>query len=328
MSFYGTVFYEFEQLFFKFKFKNVADNVDDVDLDMLDSQDGITATRRWDTFHIHSGNRWIKLASMEEGGETKGLTLFHAAPGPKKYDLETISVAAEGAKPSVIMKPEETLSIPTINYDNAGHIVSVDKQAYQLPNADEIVDLGMTTHFDPAISKQGIEHDIEVPEDESGVIVLQPGQVVATTKLDISQKGVITGAKDVLYKMPMSDTEADMEDLQTRMEDAEENIVDINERLALDYAPIVLTGTIDDLYAENSVVPDVNRFSSLADAIGNLEMSNRTINPEQITESVSVADQLLAVHELASSVNVQSANLISQLTTRLEALEKKVATLT
>jgi hypothetical protein len=81
-----------------------------------------------------------------------------------------------------------------------------------------------------------------------------------------------------------------MEDLQTRMEDAEENIVDINERLALDYAPIVLTGTIDDLYAENSVVPDVNRFSSLADAIGNLEMSNRTINPEQITESVSVAD--------------------------------------
>jgi hypothetical protein len=33
----------------------------------------------------------------------------------------------------------------------------------------------MTTHFDPAISKQGIEHNIEIPEDESGVIVLQPG---------------------------------------------------------------------------------------------------------------------------------------------------------
>jgi hypothetical protein len=113
---------------------------------------------------------------------------------------------------------------------------------------------------------------------------------VATTKFDISQKGVITGAKDVLYKMPMSDTEADMEDLQARMEDAEENIEDINERLTMDYAPISLTGIVDDLYAENSVVPDMKRFSSLADAIGNLEMSNRTINPEQITESVSIAD--------------------------------------
>jgi hypothetical protein len=132
MSFYGTVFYEFERLFFKFKFKNALDNEDTTDLRSIDSVDGITATERWDTFHIDTGNRWIKLASMDEGGERKGVTLFHAEAGPAKQEqsaMELIELEKEET-PDVRLGIHQAFKVPSIVYDNAGHIVSTNTTTY------------------------------------------------------------------------------------------------------------------------------------------------------------------------------------------------------
>jgi hypothetical protein len=62
MSFYGNVFYEFKNLFQKFKFINSGLNNNAVDLNVLNSTvNGTTATENWDTLHIESGNQWIGL---------------------------------------------------------------------------------------------------------------------------------------------------------------------------------------------------------------------------------------------------------------------------
>jgi type II secretory pathway component PulC len=185
----------------------------------------------------------------------------------------------------------------------------------------------MSTYFDEQVEKKGIEHDIEVPEDPeaAGVIVLEPGQVVATTKLQISEKGVIVGTEDVLYKMPASDAEQDFAELSERMDEAEAILEEIPET----YATLELMGEINELYnpeGESAVLPE-NRFNSLVEALGNLEESKVTLSTEGLTQSKSVAEQLIAIYRLASGVNEALGNRISILDARIEELENEVETL-
>lgn len=329
MSFYGTVFYEFERLFFKFKFQNVEDTVDTVDINALDSVDGITATERWDTFHIHSGNRWIKLTSMPEGGEVKGLILSHAAAGPAKEETIPFEpIELEEGETATVLDATQAFKVPTITYDNAGHIVSAETSKYQLPDPTEVVQSGMTDYFEEPLDKQGIEHSIEVPEDPeaAGVVVLEPGQIVATTKLSISEKGTVTKVEDVLYKMPASDAEQDFAELSERMDAVEETLEEIPET----YATLELTGAIDELYRPEgeSAVGSEDRFVSLTTALGNLEDSKLTISPtENLTKSMSVSEQLIAIYKLASGVNEALGNRISTLDAKIKELEKEIETL-
>jgi hypothetical protein len=95
MSFYGTVFYEFEQVFFKFQFKNSES--DSVTIEPKDSVNGTTADARWDTLNFNSGNKWIGMSS-EEGGTSKGVTLYHAVAGPTKHSVETLTIPTSGDK--------------------------------------------------------------------------------------------------------------------------------------------------------------------------------------------------------------------------------------
>lgn len=327
MSFYGSVFYEFERLFFKFKFKNVADDVDTVDLRDIDSTDGITATERWDTFHIDSGNRWIKLATMPEGGERKGVTLFHAEAGPSKHEQSTMEVCEleEGQTPDVNLGAHQVFKVPTIAYDNAGHIVSADTTIYQLPDPNEVVSDGMEKHFDEDVSPQGFEHEYEkFPDDDESYVVLEPGQPVVVNKFLISDKGIVTGVEPVFYKMPASDAEQDFAELSERMDAAEETLEAIPET----YATIESTGTIADLYygGMDTAINPSERFASLALAIGNIEESGREITGN-IRDIPSVASQLKTTHELTTALSLTTSTAIGELTKKVEDLVRRVEAL-
>lgn len=327
MSFYGSVFYEFERLFFKFKFKNVADDVDTVDLRDIDSTDGVTATERWDTFHIDSGNRWIKLATMPEGGERKGVTLFHAEAGPSKHEQSAMELCEleEGQTPDVRLGIHQAFKVPVIEYDNAGHIVSTDTTTYQLPDPNEVVLDGMEKRFDEDVSPQGFEHEYEgFPEDDESYVVLEPGQPVVVNKFLISDKGIVTGVEPVFYKMPASDAEQDFAELSERMDAVEETLEEIPET----YATIEATGTIADLYydeMETAINPD-QRFASLALAIGNIEESGRQITGN-IRDIPSVASQLQSTHQLTTALSLTTSTAIGELTKKVEDLIKRVEAL-
>lgn len=326
MSFYGSVFYEFERLFFKFKFKNVADDVDAVDLRDIDSTDGITATERWDTFHIDSGNRWIKLATMPEGGERKGVTLFHAEAGPSKYAFSTMELTdlEDGTIADVQLSPHQAFNIPSVEYDNAGHIVTIEPTLYQLPSPQDIIADGMETHFEKGITPQGFEHEWEFPEADSYYEVLEPGQPVAVTKFIVNEKGVITGTEPIFYKMPASDAEQDFAELSERLDVVEEILEDVPGM----YATVKGTGTVEDLYYDDAqtTVPPENRFTSLASAIGNIEESGRAIS-DDIRNTPSLASQLKTTHELTTALSLTTSTAIGELTKKVEDLVKRVEVL-
>lgn len=321
MSFYGTVFYEFERLFYKFKFKNVADTVDTVDLREIDSTDGIIATERWDTFHIDSGNRWIKLASMNEDGERKGVTLFHANAGPATESFSTMDLKEleEGEEPDVELDIYQAFNVPTISYDNAGHVTGIENTTYRLPEPQKIITDGMTSQFESDITPQGFEHDCEFPADDAEFEVLEPGQPVAVTRFLINDKGVVTGVEPVYYKMPASDAEQDFAELDGRMTEAEEQLT----TLFNDYAPYAITGKPTDLYDEDS---PVTKAETITEAIGNIEDSNYEIFRDR-NNVASVAAQIKQVFQVASAVSVSSSTAIGELATRVDELTKRVEAL-
>lgn len=321
MSFYGSVFYEFERLFFKFKFKNAADTADSVtDLEAIDSLDGITATERWDTFHIDSGNRWIKLATMPEGGERKGVTLFHAAPGPntkQTLPIEPIELE-ENETADIVLSSTQAFKVPTIKYDNAGHISDVTTEVYQLPEPAQIIIDGMENHFEEPIAPQAISHETEDVEEDAEITQLSSGQVIAATKLLVSEKGVITGVEDVYYKMPQSETESNIEDLQLRMAQAEQDI--------LARTLIAETGEAEDFYAPDSTIELTDRLATITDHIGVIEEGSRTIFKDY-KQIHPLVDQILKVYELAQSVNVATSDNVEQLRSKVTALEARVEAL-
>lgn len=330
MSFYGTVFYEFERLFYKFKFKNVTDTEDSVDLREIDSVDGVVATERWDTFHIDSGNRWIKLATMPEDGERKGVTIFHGAAGGTQTTVDAIEPQENDEEnpitPDVQLEAQQCFKVPTISYDNAGHIAEVTTRMFQMPDPQKVIEQGMPIHFeDGPVTPQGFEHESEFPEEEEAYVVLEPGQKVAVNKLIVSEQGVITGVEPVYYKMPASKSEQDFAEFAERLETIEEFV----EEVPTIYATQELTGSIEDLYYDlmESGIDSSNRFSSIATAVGNIEESSRKITGEYRTAG-SLAQQLIAVYDLASSINASLTNLLSQQDARIQVLERKVEELT
>ena len=326
MSFYGTVFYEFERLFFKFKFKNAADTIDTVDLNSIDSIDGITATERWDTFHIDGGNRWIKLASMDEGGERKGVTIFHAEAGPAKHSFSTMDLKEldEGESPDVELGIHQAFNIPTLSYDNAGHITGIENTLYRLPEPQQVVTDGMESFFEEDVTLQGFEHEWEFPEEEEAYETLAPGQPVAVTRFLVNDKGVITGTEPVFYKMPASDAEQDFAELDERLSIAEEDIATIKR----DYTPLEITGDIQNLYypTEDSFVVGEDKFQNIVDAIGNIEESGRLM-AEDIRQIPSLAEQVKTTYESISALSITQSMSISELTKQLESLTKRVEAL-
>lgn len=323
MSFYGTVFYEFERLFYKFKFKNVLDTEDTVDLTAVDSTDGILATERWDTFHIDSGNRWIKLASMPEGGIRKGVTLFHAEAGPAKHSFSTMDLTEleEEQEPDVELGIRQAFNVPTLSYDNAGHITGIENTTYRLPEPQKIITDGMTSQFETDITPQGFEHDVDFPESDEAFEVLEPGQKVAVTRFLVNDKGIITGVEPVYYKMPASDAEQDFAELSVRMEEAEAQLATVFS----DFARYEVTGVPSDLYDEDTTVEQAH---SITEAIGNLEDSNYTIFQDR-KNVATLAEQLKKVYSIATAISINTsiaigelANRVDELTQRIEALEK------
>lgn len=211
MSFYGTVFYEFEQVFFKFQFHN--NNNDNVNIIPQDSTNGTIASVRWDTFNLDSGNRWIGMKTMDEDGSAKGVSVFHAAAGPAKQQIETLTIPNDGSS-GTELQSSQNIEVPIINYDNAGHIVNSTPVRYTLPAASKVVEEGMTNHFTDNFNITSIQAtDNSIDE----YVELNPGDIISVSKLGITNKGVINDAQQVFFKLPASDAEKDYQTIQNEI---------------------------------------------------------------------------------------------------------------
>lgn len=212
MSFYGNVFYEFEQVFFKFKFLNNSSQ--EVDLEPSNSGDGTLATERWDTFYMNAGNRWIGMQANESG--EKGVTLFHTGPGDETTPLETLVATGSDNK----LSAGQTIQVPTIEVDNAGHIASSSLNSYTLPEASEIIDEGMVERFEEGTEIASINQS----DAKNAEIELTPGSVIEVSNLVVNSKGVIKENKPIYIKMPADKMDQNFDEIYSRLDMAEEDI--------------------------------------------------------------------------------------------------------
>lgn len=348
MSFYGTVFYEFEQVFFKFQFKNSES--DSVTIEPKDSVNGTTANVRWDTLNFNSGNRWIGMSS-EEDSTSKGVTLYHAAAGPTTHSIETLTIPTSGDK-GTQLSAGQNIEIPKINYDNAGHIVDSENIRFTLPAADTIVEEGMEDHFETSniISVINPASTGSVSQEN----VLKPGQIITAPKFNVTEKGVVSGVEQIYYQLPQSDAEQnynevterldkideylelnDINDIRLRVDKVEkdilENETDIETKLSTtdkkfvdeiaridkNYAPLTLTG---------KEAP--KGYETFAAAIGNIQNSAKTMSQATaglVSENANIAQQFEALVTYAGLLYWELGmikNKVSTLEDRIAALEK------
>lgn len=317
MSFYGNVFYEFKNLFQKFKFINTGLDNSTVDINTLNSTvNGTTATENWDTLHIESGNRWIGLQSMSESGTHKGVNIFHRAPGGDITATPTFSLTNTTGIQLAADQAFETISL---DIDSAGHVAEVNKITYQLPDSDAIVDNGLTSYYDDG----GVSVDC-AKVDSDDVVELVPGQEIDFATLQLNKKGLVSGFSHKTYKLPMSDAEKDYSELQERVGIAEETLENLVTTIPETYATIESTGSVDNFYTNSESVE--NKFDSIAQGIGNLEQSSTLIVGEE-SNTVSVSEQLTKLYEIIMQKTAEVstfATAIEGLQARVKLLEKQV----
>lgn len=258
MSFYGNVFYEFEQVFFKFKFQNSED--EKVDLSKDNSTEGTTATERWDILNFKSGNHWIGLQTLAEGSTEKGVILFHAAPGTDTQDLKTFDTEEEGTQ----LNAGQKIEVPTIKVDKAGHISSSEQIIYTLPQAADVVDQGMVNYYEGEREILALEKSDATEPD----VELTPGDIVKISKLTLNNKGVIKAEDSMLVKLPMDKTDANFDLVNDRLDQAEQDI--------------------DELQAYNTT----NDFASVRDKSEKNEKDISDLNNQLLSTEEALQEQI------------------------------------
>jgi hypothetical protein len=114
---------------------------------------------------------------MDEDGDRKGLTIFHAEAGPTKHSFSTMDLKEleQDETPDVELDIHQAFNVPTLSYDNAGHITKVENTLYRLPEPQKIITDGMTSRFEEDISPQAFEHEGDFPASDEEYQVLEPG---------------------------------------------------------------------------------------------------------------------------------------------------------
>lgn len=323
MSFYGNVFYEFKNLFQKFKFLNTGLIEDNVNIPTTNSTvNGTTATQNWDTLHIESGNRWIGLSSMDEGGNHKGVTIFHRPPGGTST---TYSSFIPGDQNGMQLSPEQGFSTLAFALDNAGHVSNVETVSYQLPAAVDIVNKGLTTYHGGGAFKACIKAEGE--EESAEDVTLTPGQKLEILQLNVTDKGIVSGFTTRNYILPMSDTEKDYAEVIDRLGNVELTVNDMVDNIPKTYATIANVGVVEDLYNPNS--EEENKFITLTSSIGNLEKSTAQLD-SSAANTLSVAEQITKVASIANQAEATAVSYglsIKYLESEIENLKNEVASL-
>ena len=143
MSFYGNSYHYTAESFAKVVLKNsgigryLTDPPSGYVVVPQDSDYELSAIHREEGLGIQSGNHWIKLASNQDSFQ-----VLHNAPGPQEKLVLPFGIASDEEKKVIgdvnnnnILKFDDVLIIPTISYDAAGHITTVEGAAiYQMPS--------------------------------------------------------------------------------------------------------------------------------------------------------------------------------------------------
>lgn len=189
MSFYGNVTYYLSNAFNKIIYRNAqsasGNNA---------SQDGTLGpgtpayeyalqprSRKDDTI-LETGNKWIVFADPKNTFENNQIRIFHQIvndfTGEREVAPAEVAAPAQGTPTNDIAELSfgAILGIPTITYDNAGHIVTDGVKKFKLPVAQGELEINELKDRVAELENQMFgEHgetgpDTEIPEDPAGAV--------------------------------------------------------------------------------------------------------------------------------------------------------------
>lgn len=142
MSFYGNVTYYLSNAFNKIIYRNAGSaSGNNASTDSKASpgipayEYGLNPRNRKDEVVLETGNKWIVFADPSGTVENNQIKIFHQTIKENIADV-TVSPATRAALENDTASTLDfgsIITLPTITYDNAGHIVSNDSVSYKMP---------------------------------------------------------------------------------------------------------------------------------------------------------------------------------------------------
>lgn len=172
MSFYGSIYYQAGEAIAKVLIENAGKNsVNFYDEALVEDEVEISANGRKGTFGLSRGNRWIQLVANKEENTC---SIYHNKPDEEKVStfilpFDKTENPGTGAEVTELSLSDEVyLQVPTIYYDEAGHLVPTGNIKYfRIPKIQiqaSIDDLSLTVE---ALEKSVDEVDKRLQNTES-----------------------------------------------------------------------------------------------------------------------------------------------------------------
>lgn len=169
MSFYGNVTYYLSNAFNKIIYRNAGSaSGNNASVDSKASpgipayEYGLNPRNRKDETILETGNKWIVFADPGNTVQNNQIKIFHQTVRSTPNDVQAIPtiIPASEENPPTNLAFGSVLSLPTITYDNAGHIVSSGTVAYKLPTPSGESDLNKIRYRLSTLEEQVTgEHD-------------------------------------------------------------------------------------------------------------------------------------------------------------------------
>ena len=150
MSFYGNVTYYLSNAFNKIVYRNAGSaSGNNASVDSKASpgipayEYGLNPRNRKDETILETGNKWIVFADPDGTVQNNQIKIFHQTVRSATGDVsaQPAVISASQDNPPTSLDFGAVLSLPTITYDNAGHIVSSGAVSYKLPTPQGETDL-------------------------------------------------------------------------------------------------------------------------------------------------------------------------------------------
>ncbi len=136
MGFYGSVYYQLIETFYKLIAKNSGKDSKNFPATIEDGELVLPANGRKGVINLDSGNRWISFAKDDDK-----IVVWHNSPDS---DEESLSSFTSFEKVNDVPEGQEitelgygnTFSVNSMKYDAAGHINNKSTQYFKLPEAE------------------------------------------------------------------------------------------------------------------------------------------------------------------------------------------------
>ena len=170
MSFYGSIYYELVDTFYKVLVHNKGKtNIGfPVAADVKDEQT-LMAIGRKGVLDIDSGNRWIKFTASPD---TTKYTIWHEKPDEENVQsiasFTRLESAPEGVTPTNLYAGD-VIQVSSFDYDKAGHTAKSEIRYYKLPTSTVEADIaslmsavGDIKDIYPSKTEEDVENDEDV----------------------------------------------------------------------------------------------------------------------------------------------------------------------